>query len=135
MNDLFARESISEQERDCYLCLEYLSDPHTLSCHHRACKSCLVSSIRNSVREGQYPIPCFMPNCTGKVTASECSALLTDDLDKCLKKIASLEESALIPENRRGNCPACRKVYDKHDYPFRSISNRCRRCGLLFCPW
>lgn len=137
MNDLFARESISEDSsssRECYLCQDYLIDPHTLFCSHQACKTCIVSSIRNSVSEGRCPVPCFEPGCTGRISANECNKLLKEDLERCLKKIARLGEIARIPEGRRGSCPACQKVYDKHDFPLRSVSGRCGRCGYSFCP-
>ena len=139
METLLTSESISDSSSsetgmECYICRDHLTDPYTLECSHQACKSCLTGSIRNSVTEGRCPVPCFMPGCTKRISANECGTLLADDLDQFLNKIASLEEIAQIPENSRGSCPACRKVYDKYEYS-QSHSSNCRRCGFLFCAW
>ncbi len=93
-----------------------------------------MSSIRDSLNEGNYPISCFRWNCDAKIVADECRALLTDDLEKCLGKIKSLEKATAIPKARRGSCPACREVYDKREYPSASVSGRCQRCRYKFCP-
>jgi hypothetical protein len=123
----------------CPICLDEATDPETLPCKHRPCRSCLTRYLSSATQpEGFFPLRCFGDEgkCNTRIPLLMIRRLLNrDQLEAAMNRSFELYLNSRPQEYHHcptSDCPQIYRVRPKSDTP--ELPEACISCLVKYCP-
>ncbi|PVG03203.1 hypothetical protein CPB86DRAFT_779559 [Serendipita vermifera] len=123
----------------CPICLDEATEPQSLPCKHRPCRSCLTRYLSSATQpEGSFPLRCFGDEgkCNARIPLTLIRRLLNhDQLQSAMNRSFELYIHSRPQEYRycpTSDCPQIYRIRPKSDTP--ELPEVCISCLAKYCP-